>query len=399
MKNFLILFILSLVFFSCRKDDSSSSEFRFLDIEDANGMLLAKNTTDADTSLRLYKLSHDNNLVRVRYLNAGKQEISKSGVPVAMYNLSGSYFLLSFQTGPNSFETFMIRKLDGKASKLIKPILPSVQGKLDLNIHAIRTNFNSGYYFSDSKGNWLLNIGDINYPRIEEILKGELLGNEFTVDYLGNVLSRDKLFSNSGTVKMLESGGVTNNAFPIKSFVNSMYYGFRKGDSVFFSSVDIRTANITEKRMSPAFRISNASVFINSHAFPESNKIVVVLTDAILVIEGNSVTAANLTSLSLRKIILSDASADYCYIYGENPVNHKVLVRIDFKPAIPVFTQILAPGEVDISNFMVSDKNNLIFTGRRISDSRRLFGFVPLNSNNRILDDDENLEASQVIVR
>jgi hypothetical protein len=347
----------------------------------------------------LYKLNIDNNLVNIRYLNGEKEEIIKNGTPEAIYDLSKAYFLLTFRTSPNTFETYLVRRLDGKATRLPKPVLPEIQGKVDLNPHAIRSDFNSRYYFTDSKGNWMLNISDINYPRLEEILKGEFLGKEFTVDYLGNVLSRDKLFSISGTIQPLEAGGISNNAYPVESFVNSMYYVSRKGDSVYCSSVDISTANIVEKRMSPGFPTGNDFEFINSHAFPEINKIVIILSTAILQIEGNSIKTTDLTSLSLRKIIMSDASSDYCYIYGENPVNNKVLVRIDFKTAHPVFTQILAPNEVDISKFMVSENNNLIFTGWRISDNRRLFGFVPLNSNNRILDDDVNLEASQVLVR
>jgi hypothetical protein len=179
-----------------------------------------------------------------------------------------------------------------------------------------------------------------------------------------------------------------------------MYYVFRKGDSVQCAHIDVSSANLTEKKLFPSFLLnSGEAAFIGSHAFAGFNKTVVIMASAILQIEGNTIKKDDLIKLNLKKIYSVEFSGKYCFVYGEDPVSKKVFVRLDMKGLTPVYTQIMAPGDVEIKNFSASADDNLVFSGKRISNNKPIIGYIPLTGSNWIYDNDDLIEDLQVLVR
>ncbi len=399
MKNFaLVVFVI--LCFSCRKEDDSNPKFNYLDVEDAYGFVIGKPSSAGFDAQKLYKINKTDNLVEIRYLNDAKSEVKINFVPLAMYDLNKTYFIITFSNiSKTEYESYLIRRIDGLAQKLAKPVVVENAGGTDLNIHAIRSDNNFGNYYLNSLGNWKANLLDINIPKHNDFLKGESLGEYFTVDYLGNVISQQKVYSINGNSKPLEWAD-QNYTYPLRSTINSMYYVFRKGDSVQCAKVDVSTGNLTEKMLYPSFLLdSNESEFIGSHAFADFNKTVVMMASAILQIEGTTIKKVDLIKLNLKKIYSSEFSGKYCFIFGEDPVSNKVFVRLDMKGLTPVYTQIMAPGDVEIKNFSASADDNLVFSGKRISNNKPIIGYIPFTGSNWIYDNDELIEDLQVLVR
>lgn len=399
MKNLALLFV-AILLFSCRKEETSNPEFSYLDIEDAYGFAIGKLPTAEFDMQKLYKINRTDNLVEVKYLNADKNELKNNFIPIAMYDLNKTYFLITFSNiNKTEFESYLIRRIDGLAQKLAKPVIVENSGTTDLDIHAIRSDNNFGNYFINSTGNWKVNLLDINTRVHNEILKGETTGNHFTVDYLGNVLTSQKVYAINGNSKPLEWVN-PDYTYPLNSTVNKMYYVFRNGDSVQCAQVDVSSGNLGEKKLYPSFFLNAAeSAFIGSHAFAGYNKTVVILSSAILQIEGNTVEKADLVKLNLKKIYLAEFSGKYCFVFGEDPVSNKVFVRLDMKGLTPVYTQIMAPGDVEILNFSASAEDNLVFSGKKISNNKPIIGYIPFTGSNWIYDNDDLIEDLQVLVR
>ncbi len=399
MKNFAFVIIVILCF-SCRKEETSNPKFSYIDIEDAYGFAIGNLPSTGFDSQKLYKSNKTDNLVEIKYLDGNKKELKNSFVPIAMYDINKTYFLITFSNiYKTEFESYVIRRVDGQAQKLGKPVMVERNGTLDLNTRAIRSDNNFGNYFINSQGNWKVNLLDFNIRTHNELLKGENIGEYFTVDYLGNILSQQKVYSINGNSKNLEWANQSY-TYPLSSIINNMYYIFRKGDSVQCAQIDVSAGNFTEKKLYPSFLLNSAEAdFIGSHAFAGYNKTIVILASAILQIEDSTIKKTDLTKLNLKRIYSAAFSGKYCFVYGEDPVNDKVFVKIDFKGLNPVYTQIMAPDEVEIKNFSASVDDNLVFSGRRIDNNKPIIGYIPITGNNWIYDNDELIEDIQVLAR
>ncbi|NJK97227.1 MAG: hypothetical protein HC905_22025 [Bacteroidales bacterium] len=123
------------------------------------------------------------------------------------------------------------------------------------------------------------------------------------------------------------------------------------------------------------------------------------MSETIFQIEGDKMTQIDLGSLNLKSIFSCQFSGNYYFVFGENAVNDKVFVRIDPSTMNSVYTQILAPGEMEIHHFSVSKNNNLLFSGIRKTDAKKLFGYIPFNGNNWIIDDDIGIDDKQLLIR
>ncbi len=397
--KYIVVIISCLLCFSCRKEADDNSHFKYLSIEESYGLVLGKYINGIDTVYKIFELNDQENLEEVKYLNEDKSEINFNRYPVAIYNLNTAYFLINFKYGnQNSIESYLIRRFDGSSRKLPVAVAPEHSGELDYRNNTIRHDQSSRFYYYNSSGNWRLDLSNEQDPKVEEILKGEELNDHFTVDYLGNILSDKKLYPVQGNVTNLNNSN-SSNVYPLESFSNSMYYIFRSGDSIQCSKIKV-DKGISEENLFPSFKLTNDEAgFVCSHAFPSVDKIAVILSKAILVIEGNTIKKVNMENLNLNKIISSFCSGDYCFVYGENAVNTKVLVRIDLSSSNPVFTQIIAPNDIEIRYFSVSSANDLMFSGLRMSDSKKLFGYIPFNRNTKIIEDDKGISEIQVVVR
>jgi hypothetical protein len=399
MKN-LIFIIAVILLLSCRKEDDSNPKFSYVDIEDAYGFAIGKFPTAEFELQKFYKINKTDHLVEVKYLDDNKNELKNKFVPVAMYDLNKTYFLITFSNiHKTEFESYLIRRVDGLAQKLSKPVVVESSGITDMNIHAIRSDNNFGNYFLNSQGNWKVNLLDVTISTHNDFLKGEILDNYFTVDYLGNVLTSKKAYSINGNSKTLEWANI-DYTYPLRSTINSMYYVFRKGDSVQCAQIDVSSGNLTEKKLYPSVLLNTEQAsFIGSHAFAGFNKTIVVMGAAILQIEGSTVSKTDLIKLNLSKIYAAEFSGKFCFIYGDNPVGYKVFVKLDMKGVNPVYTQILAPNDVEIKNFSASVDDNLVFSGKRISNNKPIIGYIPFTGSNWIYDNDDLIEDLQVLVR
>jgi hypothetical protein len=395
MKPIIILFIL-LICISCEDKSADVTSFKYLDIEDAYGIILGKYISGQDTALKLFKLTDADNLKEINYLGSTKVETYSDCIPVSMNNINSDYILVNFERGTEKIlESYLVRRFDGYAEKLPQSIFPENNGEEDMDIECIRKDQNSGYYWVNSSGNWKLEIKSVTSPVISPILPGENLGN-FCVDYIGNIIGSQKVYLSNGTNYSLDNSPV----IPVNSFANQMYYLFRKGDSIQCAQLDISLGTVGEKKLLKAFKLTQEeSILVGSNAFSEVNKIVVVMSKAILQIEGTSVKSLNIASLNLKTIMSCRFTNKYYFIYGENPVNDKIFIRLDPSGINTVYTQILAPNTVRIDQFSANQNNSILFTATRISDSKKLFGYIPFEGNTKIIEDDKGVSESQVLVK
>lgn len=395
MRPIIILFILAICI-SCEDKPVDIVGFKYLDTEDAYGFVLGKYVSGEDTAYKLFKLTDSDNLEEVKYLGTARVETYSDRIPVSMYNINSEYFLINYEYGTaKTLESYLIRRFDGSAQKLSKVVHPEKNGQTDFDIESIRHDQNSGFYWANSIGNWKLDLKSSASPVISQILSGENLGN-FCVDYMGNLIGDQKIYMVNGTNAVLESSSV----IPVNSFVNQMYYLFRKGDSIQCAQLDISSGSVGEKKLLKAFKLTQEeSVLIGSHAFSEVNKIIVVMSKAILQINGTTVKSLDLATLNLKTIISCGFSGGFYFIYGENPISNKVFVRLDPSGINTVYTQILAPNTVVIDQFSATTNNNILFTATRISDSKKIFGYIPFEGNNRIIDDDIGITEKQVLAK
>lgn len=399
MKNFALLLTV-LFFFSCTKEEEDKAGFKYLDLDDAYGIVLGKYISGDDTTSKLFKINRMDNLQVIKYLGGSKDEVHTNREPVAIYNLNKDYFLAVYKYGKQSTkESFLIRRVDGYVQQLPEAVVPELNGSVNHDINAVRANNYNEYYFTNSNGNWKLDLRLSNSPKLTSILAGEDLGSYFTVDYIGNILSQKKVYmTDESSYDYAHSN--SNFVYPVKCFSNNLFYMYQSNDSVRFSLLDLSTETVAESPLSKAFKMNSANeVFVGSYAFEPSNRIAVLLSDAMYIIEDNEVKEINLTSLSLTKIIAGAGSNNYCFIYGENAIGQKVFVRVNISSVNFDFTQMLAPNEVEIKYFSASANDNLIFSAVRIKDSKKLFGYIPVSGSNWILDDDEGISEAQVLIK
>jgi hypothetical protein len=399
MKNIALILIV-LFCFSCTKEEDDKAGFQYLDLDDAYGIVLGKYISGTDTSLKLFKLNKTDNLEPVKYLSGSKGEVYTNREPVALYNLNNSYFLVTFKYGKQGTkESFLIRRVDGYVQQLPKAVSPELNGNIDTYINALRGNNYNEYFYTNSEGNWKLDLRLSNLPTVTNILSGEDLGNYFTVDYLGNILSQKKIYLTSGnSVDFAQRN--SNYVYPLQGFSNTLYYMFQSNDSIRFSLLDLSTETVAESTLAEAFKVNTFDTgFVGSYAFAANNRIVALLSGAMYIIENKKAKQIDLVSLSLKKIFSGASSNNYCFIYGENIIGQKVFVRINMTSSNLVFTQMLAPNEVEIKYFSASTADNLIFSAIRISDSKKLFGYIPVSGSNWIIDDDEGISETQVLVK
>lgn len=398
--KYLALVCIVVLSLSCKKEVDDSAGFKTLDIEDAYGIVLGKFSGGTDTALKLIKLNSTDNLQQIKFLNGNKDEVYTNRVPVAIYNINSTHFLVTFTYGSkNLYESYLVRRFDGNMRKINTPVVPELAGNLDVSSEAIKHDYNQGFYFVNSQGYWKLDLTNSDNPTISQILMGEEIDADFTVDYLGNILTPKKVYHVSGNSASLVNGS-NDYSYPINSFINNMYYLHKNGDSIQCSLVDVSNADIGESKLLPSFKLSNdESAFVGSHAYPEIDKILIFLSGALLQIEGDKIKSVNLSSLNLKKIASSWSSDNYCYVYGENTIGQKVFVRIDPSKDNFVYTQVMAPNAIEVNECSVSQADKLIFSATRIEDTKKLFGYIPLNGNNWIIDDDEGIDEIQVLFR
>jgi hypothetical protein len=398
MKNFCFALIV-LLCFSCKKEENNLYSFKYLDIEDAYGLVIGKYSS-ANDAYRLFKLNATDMLQTVKYLDGNKSVVEPRLTPVVGYDLNDDYLLITFRKENQSvLESFLIRRFDGFAQHLSKAVIAESGGTTDFRTEAIRHDNKSRYYFTNSEGNWLLDLTDINNPVVKEAFAGEELDKNFSVDYMGNLLTNKKIILSAGDALDLKWRN-SSYTFPVKSYINNMYYIFRNADSIQCSRIDVSSNPVTDEKLYPSFLLTdNEAAFVNSHIFPSFNKTVVTLSSAILLVEGTAIRKIDLKALDIQHIFSSLNSTNYCYIAGADWVGSKIFVRVDFKSAQPRYSQLFAPGDVNVSSFSVSPEGNLVFSGNKISSGKKIFGFVPLSGDNWIFDDDEGIDELQVLIR
>jgi len=402
---YIIGIFIVILLFGCKKEEDIPG-FSYLDIENAYGIVIGNYRSSLNTDQKLFKISSVDKLEEVKYLDNDKEEVHINRIPVAIYSLNKDYFLVTFKYGTlesKLFETFVISRFDGKAQKIIKAILPEKSGTIGSNIDdntlAIRHDNNSNFYFKTDLLNYKMDFKNQKTPLFESFLEGQPLNDNFIVDYLGNILTTNKIHLVSGKSVSLQNTK-EDFSYPLHSFINNLYYITRVADSVQVVKINAITDEISEEILQPYFYAPKTeTTFINSHLFADYNKIVVILSNQIIEIKDNKPKVFDLKLLNLKKIFLSSSSDNNYYIYGENAVNDKVFVKIDPSQSSPVYTQIVAPNYMEILRFSVSENDKIVFSGTRIADSKGIYGYIPGNSNNWIFEDDQEIDDIQVLVR
>ncbi|NJO70294.1 MAG: hypothetical protein HC830_14315 [Bacteroidetes bacterium] len=136
-----------------------------------------------------------------------------------------------------------------------------------MGINAIRKDNNGCFYYRSSSGNFQIDFKGFVKSKVFEFLSGEDLGNNFTVDYLGNILTDSKYYMTDQTSGVLENAG-SQNVIPVQSYVNKLYYLYSKGDSLTCSQIDISSSDIKEKNLKKTFYLPDSeSQFIGSYAY------------------------------------------------------------------------------------------------------------------------------------
>lgn len=395
MRILLILPVL-LIFLSCEDSPVDVNSIKYLDIENAQGIVLGKYTSRQDTTYKFFKFTSSDNLEEVKYLGAAKVETYSDRIPVSIYDINSDYFLANFKYGdPEKLESYLVRRFDGQVQKLDEIVIPEKSGHPDSNEECFVHDKSANHYFMNASGSWKLNLNNPLSPLLSQILTGEDL-SVFCSDYMGNLMTKNKVYLVNGTTTALDNAPV----IPVNSFINQMYYLFRKGDSIQAVQLDISTGTISERKLMKAFKLTEEeAALIGSNAFGDAGKIMVVMSKAIFQITGTAITQLDLTKFNLKTVLSCRFSNKYCFIYGEDPIGQKVFVRLDPSAANTVYTQVLAPNLVVINQFSVSSEGNILFSAIRINDSKKIFGFIPFNANNHIIDDDIGVTEKQLLAK
>lgn len=400
------IFIFLIITIGCKKEDDPEASVKYLDIEDAYGLVIANFQNAGKEDIGLFKIMLSDNLKKIDILNEAKLPVTTNKKPVALYRLDEAYFLITYQTGAEpsvKYDSYLVRRMDGKLQKLLQTVLPKIKRngnyEIDYNVDAIRKDNNSNYYFYDGESYVKLNLKDSGLPVFETIMPGEAADSSVTVDFIGNILLSQKLYLTNGSAYTLKSAAKYS-LIPMKNSVNYLYWLGMNTDSIKFVKLSLLQDEVDEQTLTPGFKNpSGSSRFINSYLFANCNKTIALASDALFEIAEDSVRQLRLSGLNLNIIEKSCGSAKYYYIYGDDAVGYKVLAKIDPTSRPHVYTQIIAPNKIKIEQISVSQNDNIVFSGTRLQDGKHLFGYIPSGGNIWEVIDDQGFRELQVMVR
>jgi hypothetical protein len=402
--KYFFLFIIILVS-GCTEKFNDVAGFKYIDIQDAFGLVIGKYKAGSDTSIRIFKLTNADKLIEVKYLNESKETVNTNRIPIAVYNLNNDYYLITYTYGDPSqlkFESYLVQKFDGSVQQLLQPVLPEKYiGNVmltDLEIDAIRSDNNSNYYYSSKNMNTKMNLKVQKEPTFETVFSGETLGNDYIIDYLGNILTSNKLMNEKGITYSLQNKDMSY-TFPIKSYVGDLFYITKKADSLIFIDVNIENSTPVEMKMKPSFFDNgNENTFIISHVFPNINKSVILLSQGLFDLHSGEVKRIDLSTLNLSVIYQSRNSDNNYYVYGDNAIGNKVFIKVDPSGTTHVYTQIFTPNDILIDHFSVSKDDKIIFSGKKVSNGKKIYGYIPASGNNWIIEDDQGITDIQILI-
>lgn len=202
MKTFSIVgsiaLAISTVFSSCNKNNIEDSTLSSISIQNAKALFIS--SSDAGGS-KLYgiqstplKSGDEDEIFEIKYFNSEGEEITKSN-PSNIYNLK-NYVVLMFQLEYSFYETFLVRKSDGKTFLLPTNYMaiPAGSSQPFLNAYAFQEDENNNLYFLRQKNGAFdrsickVSLNNPSSLQIQEISAVNDYVTVFCVDKHGNML-------------------------------------------------------------------------------------------------------------------------------------------------------------------------------------------------------------------
>ena len=406
-------FTLLLIFVSCNKDQNLFS----LDIANSTSLFIVPADSVFKNS-RLLKITDNDIVEEVSYLNKRGNQINETFIPEMIYTIGNSdYFAVSIR---NQYykTTYLVRKSDGAVFDMnvnIEVFEHNRSGGF-LNSDYFAQDENENLFFKNSKQLFKLNISNLNsIISIPLTTNSKMLFWGFTVSAKGDIF-----YNTGGFYKVRKSAGGLTNVPYIKLSTNSWtgldgkikyivdgrnYYGYdiKKNVYTFFYplsvySVDIDANNVASFIVEQTINTTGGWYHGAALMLRFNNRIILIPRDFYGV--SNFLEVDNFTN-TLREIVLSYGissvnkgvnSENYYYLSGINSSQQSFLIKID--PSSDTVTELFPAGAYQVYEMTVCNNDHLIINALRISDGVNILGKISPDGLLTVIDEQMNVEVT-----
>ncbi len=419
-----VVMILCTFFISCSHGSKDNmSALKFLDIVDAKTLYISTSSANRSArsgseTQRIFKITDDGYTEEVKYLDDGKEAITLSLQPTAIYNINSDYIFVGFGRGESIESSYLVRKSDGAVFSM------EDSGNV-ANIDLLKTDNNDNLYyltyFWDDTGYGRQKIQKINLKGINVLSATTVSAStddvqSFEVDGNGNIIYECFANTYGNYVCRLRK---TNGSFVNNTDIGLIWVGL---DGCFYhqsnSQNDSKESEynsetntwthysypIKKLTIDSSYNISDEiyayipytdnAPFVGGYKITVKNKIYFISENIVEVYNSSgSPRVVTLQGLSINRIIGVSSTENFYYIAGMDSTNKTFIIKIN--PVDDSYTHLLTQNDYDIFSFTASETDGIIFNALRMSDGKKVIGKVGINGGTvTMLDEESDVKIS-----
>jgi len=388
-------------------------------IDIANSVSLFIVPADSVFSSRLFKITDDDIVEEVSFLNKKGHQINETFIPEMVLAISNSdYFAASIRNQYNKATTYLVRKSDGTIFDM--NIYIEVSGHNQVggyrNSDYFAQDENKNIFFKNYKQLFMLNTSNLN-----SITSIPLTTNSETIFFGFTISAKGDIFYNTeGVYKIRRSAGGLVNVPYIKLSTNSwtgldgkikyivdgmndLKYDTKKDDYTYLYPVRVLTVDIDANNVA-SFTVEKT---INTAGgWYHGAALLLRFANRIILIPSSFHGASNFLEVdnftnTLREIVLSYGlssvnrgvnSENYYYLSGLNSSKQPFLIKID--PSSDTVTELFPAGAYQVYEMAVCNNDHLTINALRIADGVKIIGKISPSGVLAVIDEQMNVEVT-----